>query len=169
VMGYEPEPDCQMALNVRSGFMVTLLAASVADWVDGATYWPSLFLTEAQVSPDALASAYSTYPMAPAVVLTICATPPLALPPPLFAGQLMVESPPSFQPPGAPSTRNSEKFWVVPEESERRAMVIVVLGSFMPGFCDVIFGSFHLVILAWKMSAMVGASSFRPLLMPGTL
>src|SRR5215510_6577718 len=107
--------------------------------------------------------------MAPEVVLTICATPPLALPPRLFAGQLMVESLPSFQTPGAPSTRNSEKFAVVPEESERRAMVIVVLGSLTPAFCDAIAGSFHFVILPWKMSAMVGASSFRPVLTPGTL
>src|SRR5215467_4684542 len=102
--------------------------------------------------------------MAPAVVLTICATPPLALPPRLLAGQLMVESLPSFQF-GADSTRNSEKFAVVPEESERRAMVIAVLGSLTPGFSAAIFGSFHFVILAWKMSARVGPSSFRPLLM----
>src|SRR5215467_3764290 len=107
--------------------------------------------------------------MAPAVVLTIWATPPLALPPRLFAGQLMVESLPSFQTPGAPSTRNSEKFAVVPEESERRAMVIAVLGSFMPGFSAAIAGSFHFLISAWKIFAMVGASSFRPLLMPGRL
>src|SRR6266576_3243477 len=106
--------------------------------------------------------------MAPAVVLMICATPPLALPPRLVAGQLMVESLPSFQTPGAPSTRNWEKFWVVPDESERRAMMIAVLGSLRPEFSAAIFGSFHLVILAWKMSAMTGASSFRPLT-PGRL
>src|SRR5215813_15596891 len=106
--------------------------------------------------------------MAPAVVLTICATPPLALPPRLFAGQLMVESLPSFQTPGAPSTRNSEKFWVVPEESERRAMVIAVLGRLTPGLSALIFGSFHLVMLAWKMSAITGPSSFR-LLTPDRL
>src|SRR5215813_1051826 len=99
--------------------------------------------------------------MAPAVVLTICATPPLPLPPRLVAGQEMVESLPSFQTPGAPSTRNSEKFWVVPEESERRAMVIAVLGRLTPGLSALIFESFHFVILAWKMSAMTGASSFR--------
>src|SRR5947207_16010970 len=97
----------------------------------------------------------------------ICATPPLALPPRLLAGQLIVESLASFQTPGAPSTRNSEQFWVVPEESERRAMVTAVLGSLTPEFCDAICESFHLVILPWKMPARVGASSFRPLLMPG--
>src|SRR5215475_5343181 len=107
--------------------------------------------------------------MAPVVVLTICATPPLPLPPRLVAGQLMVESVPSVQTPGAASTRNWEKFAVVPEESERRAMVIAVLGRFMPGFSDVIFESFHLVILPWKMPPRVGPSSFRPLLMPGRL
>ena len=99
----------------------------------------------------------------------ICATPLLPLPPWLLAGQLMVESLPSFQTPGAPSTRNSEKFWVVPEESERWAMVIEVLGSLTPGFCAAIFGSFHLVILAWKMPAMIGASSFRSLWTPDRL
>src|SRR6516162_7376544 len=107
--------------------------------------------------------------MAPAVLLTICATPPLALPPRLAAGQLMVELLPSFQTPGADSTRNWEKFAVVPEESERRAMVIAVLGSLTPGFCEAIAGSFHLVISAWKILAIVGPSSFRPLLMPGRL
>src|SRR6266487_3111182 len=123
---------------------------------------------EAHVSPDALASAKSTYPMAPGVLLMICATPPLPSPPRLLAGQEMVELLPSFQTPGAPSSRNREKFWVVPDESERWAMVIAVLGSLTPGLSAVIFGSLHFVILAWKMPAMVGASSFR-VLMPGRL
>src|SRR5579871_5528457 len=99
--------------------------------------------------------------MAPAVVLTICATPPLPLPPRLVAGQLMVELVPSFQF-GAESTRNWEKFAVVPEESERRAMTTGVLGSLRPGLSAVIAGSFHLVILPWKRSAMTAGSSFRP-------
>ncbi len=51
---------------------------------------------------------------------------------------------------------------MVPEESERWAMVIAVLGSLTPGLSAVIAGSFHFVILAWKMSAMTGAVSFRP-------
>src|SRR5215467_7064570 len=97
----------------------------------------------------------------------ICATPPLPLPPRLVAGHLMVESLPSFQF-FADSTRNSEKFWVVPEESDRRAMVIAVLGRLTPGLSALIFGSFHLVMLAWKMSAMTGPSSFR-LLTPDRL
>src|SRR4249919_2318518 len=106
--------------------------------------------------------------MAPAVDLTICATPPLPLPPRLLAGQLMVEPVPSFHTPGAPWTRKFEKFDVVPEESERRAMVTVVLGRLTPGLIDLIAGSFHFVILAWKMFAMTGASSFRALT-PGRL
>src|SRR5258708_40269861 len=100
--------------------------------------------------------------MAPGVVLTICATPPLPLPPRLAAGQEMVELLPSFQTPGAPSTRNWEKLAVVPEESERRAMTIGVLGSVTAGVSAVIAESFHFVVLAWKMSAMTGAVNFRP-------
>src|SRR6516162_832160 len=99
--------------------------------------------------------------MAPGVLLMIDATPPLPLPPRLLAGQAMVELLPSFQTLGAAETRNCEKFAVVPEESERRAMVIAVLGRLTPGFRAVICGSFHLVILAWKMPAMTGASSLR--------
>src|SRR5215468_7671235 len=106
--------------------------------------------------------------MAPAVLLTICATPPLPLPPRLVAGQLMVESLPSFQTPGADCTRNEEKFEVVPEESERRAMVIAVLGRLTPGLSAVIFGSFHFLMSAWKIPAMTGPSSFR-FVTPGTL
>ena len=106
--------------------------------------------------------------MAPGVDLTICATPPLPLPPRLVAGQLMVEWLPSFHTVGAPSTRNWEKFAVVPEESERRAIVIAVLGRLTPGLIDLIAGSFHVVILPWKMSAMSVGVSFR-FLTPGRL
>src|SRR6516162_5958143 len=105
--------------------------------------------------------------MAPGVEWMICATPPLPLPPWLLAGQEMVELLPSFQF-GAESTRNWEKFAVVPEESERRAMTIAVLGKLTPGLSALIAGSFHFVILAWKMSAMTGPSSFR-LLTPDRL
>src|SRR5215475_13994305 len=106
--------------------------------------------------------------MAPAVLLTICATPPLPLPPRLVAGQLMVESLPSFQTPGADCSRNEEKFAVVPEESERRAMVTAVLGRLTPGLSDAIFGSFHFLMSPWKRSAMTAGSSFR-LLTPDRL
>ncbi len=58
---------------------------------------------------------------------------------------------------------------VVPEESERWMIVIEVLGRFWPGLSALIAGSFHLVILPLKMSAMIGPVSFRPLLTPGRL
>src|ERR1700722_5123415 len=120
------------------------------------------------LSPDALASEESTYPIAPVVDLTICATPPLPLPPRLLEGQLMVELGPSFHTLGTASCRNKEKFAVVPEESERRAIVIAVLGSLTPGLIFAIAGSFHFVIFAWKMSAMTVGVSFR-LLTPDRL
>ena len=53
----------------------------------------------------------------------------MPVPPRLLDGQLIVELVPSFHTPGADLTRNWEKFAVVPEESERRAMVTAVLGS----------------------------------------
>src|ERR1700684_4180419 len=99
--------------------------------------------------------------MAPGLLLTIESTPPLPLPPRLLAGQLMVELVPSFHTPGAESTRNWEKFWVVPEESDRRAMVIAVLGRVTPGLRALIAGSFQVLIWAWKILAMVGPSSLR--------
>src|SRR5271170_2393496 len=102
--------------------------------------------------------------MAPGVLLTICATPPLPLPPRLLAGQLMVELVPSFHTLGAASTRNWEKLAVVPEESERRAMVIVVLGRLTPGLSALIAELFQVVILPWKMSATTGADSCSGLL-----
>ena len=70
----------------------------------------------------------------------------------------MVELLPSFHA-LVESCRNREKFAVVPEESERRAIVIAVPGSLTPELIEAIAGSFHLVILPWKMFAMtVGVS-----------
>src|ERR1700730_6209625 len=106
--------------------------------------------------------------MAPGVDLMICATPPWPRPARALEGQLMVELEPSFHTLGAALVRNSEKFAVVPEESERTARLIGVLGRLTPGLSALIAGSFHLVILPWKMFAMVGASSFR-LLTPDRL
>src|ERR1700747_3223883 len=106
--------------------------------------------------------------MAPGVVLTICATPPLPMPAWAPDGQLMVELLPSFQTLGVAVMRNSEKFAVVPEESERTARLMGVLGSLTPGLIAAIAGSFHFLILPWKMFAMVCASSFR-LLTPDRL
>src|SRR5262249_57327421 len=114
-----------------------------------------------------LAGETSPPPAAGGVALPVSPPPPLPLPPRLVAGQEMVESLPSFQF-GAASTRNWEKFLVVPEESERRAMVTGVLGSVTPGLSALIAGSFHFLILPWKRSAMTGADSFR-LLTPDRL
>src|SRR6516162_1639036 len=99
--------------------------------------------------------------MAPLVLLMIDATPPLPFPPTLEEGQLMVEEEPSVHTPGAPFTRNSEKFCVVPDESERRTMVILVLGRLTPEFICVIAGSFQVVIWPWKILAMTGAVNLR--------
>src|SRR5215469_5258587 len=106
--------------------------------------------------------------MAPGVDLMICATPPLPLPARAEAGHLIVELLPSVQTLGTAVSRNSEKFCVVPEESERTAGVMVVEGSETPELRAVIAGSFHFVILPWKMFAITVASSFR-LLTPDRL
>ena len=58
---------------------------------------------------------------------------------------------------------------MVPEESERWAMVIAVLGRVTPGLSAAIAGSFHFVILPWKMLAMTGADSCSGLLTPDRL
>src|ERR1700676_2284367 len=97
--------------------------------------------------------------MAPAVDLTICATPALPLPARAEDGHLMVELLPRLQALPAPFTRNSVKFWVVPEESDRTARVIGVLGRLTPELSALIAGSFHVLILPWKMLAMTGADS----------
>src|ERR1700721_1309626 len=106
--------------------------------------------------------------MAPLVDLTVCATPGLPLPARAVDGHLMVELLPSFHTLGTASLRNRVKFCVVPEESERTAIVIGVLGRLTPELIDAMAGSFHLVILPWKMFAMTAGVSFR-LLTPGTL
>src|SRR5205085_4948321 len=66
------------------------------------------------------------------------------------------------------STRNSVKFWVVPEESDLTARVIAVLGRLTPELSALIFGSFQVLILPEKMPAMVAGDSFR-LLTPDRL
>src|SRR5438270_7348716 len=106
--------------------------------------------------------------MAPGVDLMACATPPLPLAAWAEDGHLIVEELPSFHTLGTASSRNSEKFCVVPEESERTAMLIEVLGRLTPGLSALMAGSFQLVILPWKMFAIVVGSSFR-LLTPDRL
>src|SRR6516162_6616736 len=106
--------------------------------------------------------------MAPGVDLTICATPLFPLPARAVDGQAMVELLPRVHTLGTAVSRNKEKFCVVPDESERTAMVIGVLGRVTPELSALIAGSFQVLILAWKMFAIVVASSFR-LLTPDRL
>src|SRR6516165_1766081 len=101
--------------------------------------------------------------MAPGVDLTICATPPLPLPAWAVLGQLMVELVPSDHALPADMTRKLEKFAVVPDESERTASLIGWLGRLAPELIALIAGSFQVVILPSKMSAMTVGSSFRSL------
>src|ERR1039458_962377 len=97
--------------------------------------------------------------MAPGVDLMVCATPELPLAARAPDGHLMVELLPRLQALPAPFTRNSVKFWVVPEESDRTAMVIGVLGRLTPGLSALIAGSLHVLIVPWKMPAMTFGSS----------
>src|SRR5487761_122908 len=99
--------------------------------------------------------------MAPGVDLTIDATPAFWAPACAVDGHLMVLALPSFQTLGAAFVRYSEKFCVVPEESERTAVVIAVDGRVTPGFSALIAGSFQVLMLPWKMLAMTVAFSFR--------
>src|SRR6266496_1270718 len=106
--------------------------------------------------------------MAPGVDLTICATPALPLPARAVLGHLMVELVPSVHALPAASTRNLEKFAVVPDESDRTARVIAVLGRLTPELIALIAASFQVLILPEKMPAMTVGSSFR-LLTPDRL
>ena len=83
------------------------------------------------------------------------ATPALPLPPWVPDGQLIVELAPSFQSAGAALVRKVVKFCVVPELSDRRATVMFVLGSVAFGLSAAIAGSFHFVIVSWKILAIV--------------
>ena len=58
---------------------------------------------------------------------------------------------------------------VVPELSDRWTTVIVELGRLAPKFMLAILGSFHWVILPWKIIAATVALSFRPVDIPFTL
>src|SRR6185312_16317038 len=106
--------------------------------------------------------------MAPGVDLTICATPALPLPARAVLGHLMVELVPSVHALPAASTRKLEKFAVVPDESERTARVIAVLGRLTPELSALIAASFQVLILPEKMPAMVDGDSLR-LLTPDRL
>ena len=73
----------------------------------------------------------------------------------------MVELLPRLQALPAASTRNSVKFWVVPEESDRTARVIAVLGRLTPELSALIAGSFQVLILPEKMPAMVAGDQLQ--------
>src|SRR5690349_2921622 len=99
--------------------------------------------------------------MAPLVSVRMPMTPevPSAPWPPLaLVGQTVFGS--ADQAPLLALLRYSVKLNVVPDSSERCTVEIAVDGSFTPEFCEAISGSFHLVILPSKMSAMVLASMF---------
>ena len=81
----------------------------------------------------------------------------------------MVELLPSFQSLPAASTRKSEKFCVVPDESDLTATVIAVLGRLTPGLMALISALFQVLILPWKMSAMTVGVSCSGLLRPARL
>src|ERR1700744_3171368 len=99
--------------------------------------------------------------MAPLVDLMIEATPVFWAPACAVDGHLMVEELPSVQTLGAASFRYSEKFCVVPEESDRTAIVTAVDGRVTPGLMAAMAGSFQLLIWPWKILAMTSAFSFR--------
>src|SRR5579862_4355877 len=106
--------------------------------------------------------------MAPGVDLTTWATPGLPLAARAEDGHLMVELLPRVQALPAASSRNRVKFWVVPEESDRTARVIGVLGRLTPGLLALMAGSFQALMLPEKIFAIVVGSSFR-LLTPDRL
>src|ERR1700754_2014360 len=70
---------------------------------------------------------------------------------------------------GEYATRNFVKLPVVPDSSERWQTVIFESGSLKSGLPEAIFGSFHVVILPRKMSAIVAPSSLRPESTPSRL
>src|SRR4051812_35963806 len=96
-------------------------------------------------------------------------TPGLPFPPWLPSGQVTAEAVPSFQTDPAAFVRKPVKFWVVPELSDRRAIVIFVDGSFTPGLSVAIAASFHVLMSPWKISARVAAVNFNGFVTPDRL
>src|SRR3954466_2446415 len=97
------------------------------------------------------------------------ATPSLPLAPRPVAHLTDLPTPaPPFQAAESPA-RDSVKFFVVPDSSERWQTVMFDAGSFRPELSLAIAGSFHFSTLPRKMSAAVAPSSLRPLSMPWTL
>src|SRR5947209_4421018 len=111
---------------VRSGLTVApAIAADDASSV-GAVNVPALFLIDANTSLLARASAKSTYPMAPFVDFTICATPVFFCPACALAGHGTVSPEPSFHVDGAALARYFVNALVVPEPSARCTTTIGV-------------------------------------------
>src|SRR4029450_6263092 len=88
----------------------------------------------------------------------IWATPVFFSAPWVPEGQATVSPLPSFHC-GDAAVRYLVKLLVVPEPSERCATVIDVSGRLTPGLSLAIAGSFHFMILAWKMLASVSGLS----------
>src|SRR5256885_1501720 len=65
--------------------------------------------------------------------------------------------------------RYSVKMYVVPEPSDRCATEMRPPGRRIPGFSFASWGSFQVLILPRKMSAMTGPVRCSPVLTPGTL
>src|SRR5579871_152323 len=104
--------------------------------------------------------------MAPAVCLTTAATPELPLPPVPVGHFTSLPLPTADFQAGLVSDSQVVKPFVVPEESERCTTVMAVLGRLRPGFSALMAGSFQVLIWPMKILAVVGPSSFRPLLTP---
>src|SRR3954462_4613096 len=104
--------------------------------------------------------------MAPAFCLMQAATPSLPLAPVPVGHLTDLSTPGPLSQAGEYAARNFVKFPVVPDSSERWQTVMFDAGSDMPALPAAIFGSFHLVILPRKMSAIVAPSSLRPVLTP---
>src|SRR4051812_31696360 len=67
------------------------------------------------------------------------------------------------------AARNFVKLPVVPDSSERWQTVILSAGSLRFGLAAAIFGSFQVVMVPRKMSAIVAPSSLRPDFAPSRL
>src|SRR3954453_23920367 len=107
--------------------------------------------------------------MLPSFCLTHAATPSLPFAPVPVGHLTDLSTPGPLFHAGEKSARNSVKFFVVPDSSERWQTVMLLLGSFTPEFWPAISGSFHLLTLPRKMSAAVLPSSFKPCCTPSRL
>src|SRR2546423_6613599 len=96
--------------------------------------------------------------MGPLVAFTIWATPALPLPPWVSAGHSTV-APDLRVHAGPAATRNLVKFSVVPEPSERWATTIGVGGKVVPGLSPAIAALSHVLMVRWKMPAIVSGES----------